>query len=38
MIFDGQKLGQVGSWVCSIFRLGQKLGQDWWSEEGAARS
>ena len=27
MIFDGQKLGQVRSWVCPIFRLGQKMGQ-----------
>ena len=38
MIFDGWKLGQVGSWVCPIFRLGQKLRQDLWSEDGAARS
>ena len=36
MIFDGRKLGQVGSWVCPIFRLGQKLGQDLWLEDGAA--
>ena len=38
MIFDGRKLGQVRSWVCTIFRLGQKLGQDFWSEDGAAQS
>ena len=38
MIFDGQKLGQVGSWVCLIFRLGQKLEQDLWLEVRAARS
>ena len=38
ILFDGRKLGQVGSWVCPIFRLGRKLGQDLWSEDGAAQS